>query len=202
MKKFFHLVVLGFLALLFTGCMQFAYKYTYTDDEVANIGFDVQNSTKLSSPAADKARIYLALNDPKELPPTSVFYKYNPSLDQNGTPTGESMKYGKDNLIATFPGSYTVMDFEANKPLLLIGTQKFPTKFKVLAWFVPLMWPFAIYYTFFEPEYGDVGLYWLFTPEAGKTYCMQPLVIGGSSWSNITKDQYFLNQQECENLVK
>ena len=118
-----------------------------------------------------------------------IFYQYDPTMDENNKPINEKDKY-KDNLIGllTRKGSIFVRDFEPNRVLMFKKNSKMDFAY----------WAGFSFFTLAEDEM-DRKSYWLFTPEAGKVYCIMPIILRNTA---VSKDEYFLNKESCEKLLR
>lgn len=173
MKKFFHFLVLGFLALLFTACSPT--RVVYTPEQSAKFAFNVSESSALQNPAADKARIYAlrASSFKGVLINYSLYYQYNPNINAQNQWVNEQSVYmneiKQNNFGLMSSGTGYVKDFEPGKPLLLIGST-------------------------------ETYSYIVFTPEAGKIYCVEGSLKFG--WWAGRPNVNLINQARCESLYK
>ena len=128
--------------------------------------------------------------------PYYIFYQYDPTMDENNKPINEKDKY-EDNLIGllTRKGSIFVRDFEPNRVLMFKKNSKMDFGYWFLMTGVSL-WSTA--HTLAEDDM-DRKSYWLFTPEAGKVYCIMPIILRNTA---VSKDEYFLNKESCEKLLR
>lgn len=144
MKKFFHLVVLGFLALLFTACVVTPNRAIYNGDSSDTYAFNVGGNSALQNPPADRARVYI-ISSPNFKESNQwifrLYFQYNPTI-QEGKLIEQRAKYINNEVTKIVSGTKLSYDFEPNKPLLLIVG-------------------------------NETMSYLLFTPKAGKIYCTE-----------------------------
>ncbi len=188
--KFTAFVATTLVAVGITACADSVIEVAYTPEESAKLGFNFDEGSDFKNPPADKARVFLV----REKKTTGfiysyyIYYQYNPTMDENNKPINEKDKY-EDNLIGLLTnGSILVRDFEPNKPLM------FKRNLKMNFWY----WVYFGIPTLMQDSVNRKS-YWLFTPDAGKVYCVAPVLFVSPSES---KDKFFLNKESCEKLLR
>ena len=147
----------------------------YNEKESQNLGFEVSQNSILNNPPAKKARIYVMRK--KEYVGANVtyelYYQYNPKISPNIK--GQNEAFIDKNIY-----KYNIFGKLANK-------SKFFMDFEVGK---PLLLLSKL----------ETHSYVVFTPQAGRIYCVQGSIILGLN--NARPNLEFISKDQCERLYK
>lgn len=191
-----NLLLLGFVAFVLTACGD-KQIMVVSPEESATLGFNVEGESVLENPPADKARIYV-VRESKVMgsAPFQVYYLYTSTNTYYKDEKGEFRmkdevrkdiaKKSQNNFMGLLSnGAKLWQDFEADKPLL------FKVALKKNFFNTPL-------YAYFYYDKYEVA-FLVFTPQAGKIYCLEPIKVQGLTYFDIYSNKnLFLDRQSCE----
>lgn len=159
-----QLVALAFMALGFTACGPTAVRDIYTYEQSQSYGFNVADDSALKNPPSDKARVYVmrAWKFASGAISINYYYQYEPKLDAQNKLIVEKDAYINNLMGKLSNGIKFYKDFDIGKSLLIVAGGGWSAK-----------------------------TYIVFTPEAGKIYCINGIygIING-----------FINKKQCEKL--
>ncbi len=200
-----NLLLLGFVAFVLTACGDKQVR-VISPEESATLGFNVEGESVLENPPADKARIYVmreskVFGSGGEFPLYYLYSSPNTYKDEKGKlrmkdeVRKDIAKKSQNNFMGLLSNEAKLwQDFEANKPLLFMISQK--KSFLDFARYSIL----GLFGYWALPDEEDVA-YLIFTPKAGKIYCFEPIkyqALMGIFDRFYSNESLFIDRQSCE----
>ena len=122
-NKFVVAIFMAFVAFSFTACVTRPNQVVYTPEQSESFGFNVDEGSNLSNPPENKARVYAIRRRGFNAWGLSfyMYYQYEPKLNAKNRLIVEKDIF-QQNIAGYFSnGSHFYMDFNTDKPLLLIA---------------------------------------------------------------------------------